>query len=914
MARSSKQNRAALIAARRKKVEQYWNDRAQSRVRANDRDGDQMKAEQEKAYRTARDRVRQEIDQFYRDFGNAAGMSAEEARQKLSRGELHEFQAELSRKRAVIQEMMRKDPNNSALKKYDTEWERLSKVRELTRKEALEANISAEIAQLGGKQQRSFDAHVNQVIHTGLKMNADDLKKLGDVDVKLGVGSPEQVMRAARENWQHSDFSDRIWADKDKLIQEAREVIEEGFARNKGAMDMATDLMTRMNVSHSNALRLVRTEFNHLSNQAAMAEYKANGVKKYKFVAAIDNRTCSVCHDLNGKMFNVAEARVGVNFPPIHPNCRSVTVPVIDWGSDDQWDYSNIELDDDELAALGLDDDDVKALDAAVQKPAGNAPKPALTVQEANRAAADTQSVVRRAELAEKLENQTLALDADMRRELVQIDRVSDELKRLEDLNRRMEAQGAAMTETRAAIEAERLEQVSLDLRERELEAARLQASAAKLDPAVPKPDRDEIDAKAAKIADDKAKREARRSKDLPDADIIAQATPSPFPELVQTAEDAVAPRTAIGRLWARVKREVEGVKAYVNHLLRRFDLSSGIFGMSKPDELNIMDVDQEKERKNFVKAIASLKSSIENAKRGGKKPTAAQLRKLAFYEGILMDCQTLPSQELAVKAFDYKEKYLKLYGDEITVVFAPSKGELSTKGTGEFDPYVKEADIPGVGERGIVRLMYNARPHVAAHEITHAMHYRRCPYAYQNLREVLAEKFDVDVAHLGYEDRLAFDEIYRSELDKLLKVDPFVDDAASDWAKLRKEYVFEAEWTQESSLAFMQKFESVLLEEAFNGKTIYQLNGTEKMQFLAFQEIICSFAQNENFSAGHSFNEYGLFHHEAVSALAQLLDNGNEKIKKVLENRFCDFFGKFLAIFNKSLLSEVQNVNAVRC
>lgn len=603
MARRSKQNRDALNAARRKKVERYWNDRAQSRVRANDRDGDLMKAEQEKAYRTARDKVRQEIDKFYRDFGNAAGMSAEEARQKLSRGELRDFKAELERKRAIIQEMMRKDPNNKALKKYDTEWNRLSKVRELTRKEALEANITAEIAQLGGKQQRSFDAHVNQVIHTGLKMNADDLKKIGDVDVKLGVGSPEQVMRAARENWQHSDFSDRIWADKDKLIQEAREVIEEGFARNKGAMDMVTDLMTRMNVSHSNALRLVRTEFNHLSNQAALAEYKANGVKKYKFVAAIDNRTCSVCHELNGKVFNIDEARVGVNFPPIHPNCRSVTVPVIDWGDDDQWDYSNIELDDDELAALGLTDDDVKTLDATAPNLASDAPAPTLSVQDANRAAADTQSVVRRAELAEKLENQTLALDADMHRELERLDKVNDELKRLEDLNQRMEAQGAAMTETRAAIEAERFEQVSLDLRERELEAAKLQARAAKIDPTVPKPDRAEIEAKTVQIEADKAKRESRRAKDLTNAEIIAQATPSPFPLATQTAEDAVAPKTAIGKLWARVKRGVEGVKATFDAHLDWFEIVSGFRLLALENHIEPRDVfGQQSQSENISK------------------------------------------------------------------------------------------------------------------------------------------------------------------------------------------------------------------------------------------------------------------------------------------------------------------------
>ena len=563
MARKSKyttDQRAALRKARQEKQEKYWEDRAQSRVLATDRQVDEIRKDSDRAYRDARDAVRREIDKFYRDFATAAGISEDEARQKLSRGELQDFKKELERKRKIIREMIKKDPNNDKLRAYDTEFEKLSKVRELTRKEALETNIKAEIVRLGGTQEQQMNARSDNVVKTALWMNSADLAMLGDTKENLGVGHPEQVERAARENWQYGDFSDKIWDDKEKLIKEAREVIENGFAHNKGAYDMAGDLMVRMNVSHSNALRLVRTEFNHLSNQAALAEYQAKGIKKYKFVSAIDSRTCDVCAGLNGKTFDVADARTGKNFPPMHPNCRSVTTPVIDWGDEDAWDYSGIELDDDELQKLGLTDEDVAEIDAQTPKDA-EIPAPSLSVQQANQATEDTHSVQRRAELAERIQKQTQELEVDVRREIESLDDINDDIKRLENINQRLDTQDVPMTLPRAAIEAENLESVDIDLKEKELKVLRLQERAAKLDPSVPKPDRGEQDRLADEIDVAKTRREERQKQDLPDADIIAQATPKPEPLPAKTAKDAEEPRTAIGKLWKRLKDGVDGAR-----------------------------------------------------------------------------------------------------------------------------------------------------------------------------------------------------------------------------------------------------------------------------------------------------------------------------------------------------------------
>ena len=78
------------------------------------------------------------------------------------------------------------------------------------------------------------------------------------------------------------------------------------------------------------AQRLVRTEANHAANQGELAAYAEEGVERYEYIGTLDMRACSSCSALDGRIFEVAEAKPGVNFPTLHPNCRCTTAPVFD--------------------------------------------------------------------------------------------------------------------------------------------------------------------------------------------------------------------------------------------------------------------------------------------------------------------------------------------------------------------------------------------------------------------------------------------------------------------------------------------------------------------------------------------------------------------------------------------------------
>ena len=84
-----------------------------------------------------------------------------------------------------------------------------------------------------------------------------------------------------------------------------------------------------MDVGSYAAARLIRTEVNRMHNDAALQSYKAMDLKEYRYLATLDARTCAVCGALDLKVFKVAEAKTGVNFPPMHPNDRCTIAPVI---------------------------------------------------------------------------------------------------------------------------------------------------------------------------------------------------------------------------------------------------------------------------------------------------------------------------------------------------------------------------------------------------------------------------------------------------------------------------------------------------------------------------------------------------------------------------------------------------------
>lgn len=223
-----------------------------------------------------------------------------------------------------------KKTNPVEFRKLSVELETLAYRSRISRLDSLKAGIDYELIQAGEKIN-------NKVTDTLTEVYKDTYTSLTeDLNFKKGVISSSVVKKALENDWSGANYSSRIWSNTDNLAKAIKNEVVIGLNKGLNYRTMSQNIAKKFETSYKNAERLVRTETNHIQNQATLMGYMDAGVVKYQFLAVLDSRTSHTCSDLNGEVFKTEDATEGENYPPMHPHCRSTTVP---------YEYADIESD-----------------------------------------------------------------------------------------------------------------------------------------------------------------------------------------------------------------------------------------------------------------------------------------------------------------------------------------------------------------------------------------------------------------------------------------------------------------------------------------------------------------------------------------------------------------------------------------
>ncbi|MDY0256243.1 minor capsid protein [Gudongella oleilytica] len=312
----------------------YWYKRALVRENEAYLRGAALSAKTFTEYEKAAKAIRKEISDFYSRYAGKYGLPYEQAVRLLNKREAQEWKASLAEYvRKIAQET---DPRVKAL--LTAQLDALSYNSSITRLEALIGQIDMILNDLFTKGVAQMKAEFGDNFTESYYHKVYDLQcRAGFLNefAKINAGMIEGVVSYP---WSGAMFSDRLWQNKQALLFHLREITTQGLIQGKSVVTMSKEMSARMGQSYKNAERLIRTETNHIHNEAEIAAYKAAGVKEYEFVATLDSRTSEICASLDGKHFPLSEARPGTNFPPMHPNCRSATV---EYDPDDEMDWYN---------------------------------------------------------------------------------------------------------------------------------------------------------------------------------------------------------------------------------------------------------------------------------------------------------------------------------------------------------------------------------------------------------------------------------------------------------------------------------------------------------------------------------------------------------------------------------------------
>jgi SPP1 gp7 family putative phage head morphogenesis protein len=306
---------------------EYWEKRSELNLIQNEKSAAQYERQLKKAYEETIRSIRKEVQAFYQRHSDETGVTLTSARRRLKPDEQMDFQKQA---RKYLDEVERLG-DKAFTAEYRDYLKKLSGRAYISQMDELVTNIRHNIETLSTGYNAGLGNTLKDAYEDGYFSTMFDAQKRAGVGVSFTTPGGKQLETAIREKWLGQNYSDRIWADKKRLTDNIEQMLSQEFVRGRGPNDIARDFADRLNVSYSNAQRLIRTEINYISNKGSLQAYKDTGiVEKYRYLATLDSRTSDICRELDGKVFEIKEAKVGVNLPPLHPYCRSTTVPHFD--------------------------------------------------------------------------------------------------------------------------------------------------------------------------------------------------------------------------------------------------------------------------------------------------------------------------------------------------------------------------------------------------------------------------------------------------------------------------------------------------------------------------------------------------------------------------------------------------------
>ena len=329
----------------------YWEDRARLRQLAYDRKNNLAMAEIDKAYNRATTQLNIDIDTIFSTYQRKTGLSADEAFKFLDEGIPPDiYQSLLARAATVADPKQRKQL-------YTTLRAEAYKAR-ITRIQAIQDATYTGMTEAADVELRVMDKLLRDSADMGYSRMMYDIQSKTGVGFQM-VGVPSRGLDTIlKSKWSGTNYAVRVWQNRDAMagllnsamleqvsigelsaqsMKDLRGMVDTKAWAQKVADGMKSKFKDETQYAKYAANRLVRTESAYAANQTTAIAYDECEIDRYEFLATLDGRTSPMCQEHDGLInpgtggpYITADKEIGVNWPPLHPFCRSSTAPVLD--------------------------------------------------------------------------------------------------------------------------------------------------------------------------------------------------------------------------------------------------------------------------------------------------------------------------------------------------------------------------------------------------------------------------------------------------------------------------------------------------------------------------------------------------------------------------------------------------------
>ena len=300
------------------KKSNYWIQRALERSRADIRSADEVVKTINDAFYNCLKEIEKEISVLYYRYAEDNELDYDLATKLLTGDEYKSFRMGLEEYMGLIDSP-----------EIQLELNTLSTRSRISHLEETFFNIQKQIDKAYIYQHDAVESLMRESLQTNYHRVIFDIGiATGETVVKdfhkLTIG---EIVKEFERPWSGKNFSERIWKNRSKLKDALEEEIVKMAISGADCTQAIESVAKKMDVSKRAAATLVHTEQAYFSSLGTLKAYSEMGVDKYIYVATLDLRTSDICRDLDHEVFSIKDAQAGVNYPPMHPRCRSTTAP-----------------------------------------------------------------------------------------------------------------------------------------------------------------------------------------------------------------------------------------------------------------------------------------------------------------------------------------------------------------------------------------------------------------------------------------------------------------------------------------------------------------------------------------------------------------------------------------------------------
>lgn len=313
------------------KNEEYWTKRKANLIYEQMDKAEKQADKFDEIYKQSKAYLDKQINKVFDKFQRDYGLSERDARQVLKN---MKDQKDLNELRKVLEAR----PNDPNIQRLLADLDSPAYAYRMKRLERLNDDLDRMRESIYHSEKTGSDAFYSDLMKDSYYKATFDLQQQTGLAYSFSNLPETEIKRLRGLKWTGEAYSDRIWSNTGALASSVKDELLVSLMTGRSVRDTSQAIAERFEVGQNKARRLVRTESAFLHNQMELLSYEDAEITKYRFVAVLDRRTSHICQEHDNKVYDTDKAVPGVNYPPMHPWCRSTTIAY-----DEDADYSKLE-------------------------------------------------------------------------------------------------------------------------------------------------------------------------------------------------------------------------------------------------------------------------------------------------------------------------------------------------------------------------------------------------------------------------------------------------------------------------------------------------------------------------------------------------------------------------------------------